>query len=387
MDAADRSAVVEKLRDQGNFPLSVDFGVARSQSILHRDLFGAKRVATRELVTMTRELATLLEAGLPLDRALSILIDVAESQEALQKLLSRVLQHIEGGASFASAIEQESDAFPRYYVGMVKAGEAGGALHQVLARLADFMERMKALRDSAVSAMIYPAIVLTMAIVTIVIMFVFVLPEFRTLFEEQGDNLPLLTQAFLATGDFIGAWWWADLAGIGLVAFVFAWRLRNPAFRLRWDRFRLSVPLFGDLARKVETARFAHTLAMLLRGGQPLLEALGIVREVLDNSALRAALVDVAGRLRQGQGLSGPLAASGMFPALATNLIRVGEEGGQLEQMLEGLATTYDREVRESTQRLLALLVPLITIVLGGLIVLIILSVLLGILSVNELVL
>jgi general secretion pathway protein F len=200
----------------------------------------------------------------------------------------------------------------------------------------------------------------------------------------MGDTLPLLTRIFLAVGDAVQAWWWAGVAVIILTVLVFQRSLGNPAIRLRWDTWKLGAPLFGDLLRKVETARFAHTMAMLLHGGQPLLDALGIVRDVVGNSALRQALTGITERLRQGQGLAAPLAECGLFPSLAVHLIRVGEEGGQLEAMLEQLATIFDREVRDATKRLMSLLVPLLTAGLGLVIAIIIISVLGAFLSVNE---
>lgn len=381
MEAADPAAVVEKLRDQGHFPLNVESGPAE-RGLLHRDLFGGKRVGQRDLAVATRELSTLLEAGLPLDRSLRVLIDVAE-RAGTREMLSQVLERVQGGASLADALAAQGRSVPRYFVGMVRAGEAGGNLHDVLSSLADFMERMRVIRGTVVSALIYPAILLVMAIFTVVVLFLWVLPEFRPVFATM-DNLPAMTVVFLATGDVVQDWWWAGVAIVALAILGFVRRLRDPGFRLRWDRFKLRLPLFGDLLRKVETARFAHTLAMLLRGGQPLLEALGVLREVVGNTALRDAVGDVSVRLRQGQGLAVPLAECGLFPALAVHLVRVGEESGQLEDLLERLGGIYDQEVRESIQRMLAMLVPLLTLFLGGFVFLIIISILGAFLSVNE---
>ncbi|HER19976.1 MAG TPA: type II secretion system F family protein, partial [Chromatiales bacterium] len=180
LEAADRSAVVEQLRDQGHFPLNVETGGGET-SILHRDLFGGGRASQRDLTVATRELSTLLQAGLPLDRALRVLIDVAERQ-SVREMLARVLERVQGGASLADALDGEGRAFPRYYVGMVRAGEAGGTLYDVLSSLADFMERMRALRGTVLSALIYPAILLVVAVLTVAVLFVWVLPEFRPVF-------------------------------------------------------------------------------------------------------------------------------------------------------------------------------------------------------------
>jgi general secretion pathway protein F len=383
MDAADQSTVINRLRDQGHFPLKVEQGSAVPTSILDRELFGSRKLALRDISVSTRELATLLKAGLPLDRALRVLIDVAENA-TVRDMHSRVLERVQGGASLADAVAQEGRVFPPFYTGMVRAGEAGGALYDVLGRLADFMERMQTLRESVRSALIYPALLMGMAVITVVVMFGLVLPQFRPLFEDMGDDLPLLTRIFLIVGDAVQAWWWAGAILLVLAALAFRRALRNPAFRVRWDRWKLSAPVFGSLLKRIETARFAHTLSMLLHGGQPLLEALGIVRDVVGNSALREALTGVLERLRQGQGLAGPMADSGLFPPLAIHLVRVGEEGGQLESMLAQLAVTYDREVQDATKRLMALLVPVLTIGLGLFVALIIISVLGAFLSVTE---
>ena len=385
MDAADRSAVVEKLRAKGQFPLNVEEGAGHRQSILQRDIFGTRKVSTRDIAIATRQLATLLKAELSIDRALRVLIDVAEGLAA-RDLQARILERVQRGSSLADAIKEEGDIFPPYYSGMVRAGEAAGSLHGVLGRLADFMERTQALRDSVRSALIYPAILMAMAVTTVIVMFGLVLPQFRPLFEDLGDRLPLMTRIFLVVGDAVEAWWWAGAIVIAVIVVLFRLGLRNPGFRLRWDAYKLRAPLYGDLLRKIETARFGHTLSMLLHGGQPLLDALGVVCEVVSNSALREALNQIRGRLRQGQGLAGPLAESGIFPPLATHLVRVGEEGGQLEAVLDHLATTYDREVQETTKQLIALLVPVLTIVLGAVIGLIIISVLGAFISVNDVV-
>lgn len=383
MDAANRDVVVEQLRGKGHFPLVVEEGQARAESILHRDLFGPRKATRRDITVATRELATLLKAGLPLDRALRVLIDVAEGP-APRDMNSRILERVQGGASLAEAVEREGRVFPQFYGAMVRAGEAGGSLHYVLDRLADFLERIQALRESVRSALLYPALLMIMAAVTVVVMFGFVLPQFRPLFDEMGDKLPILTRIFLAIGDAVQSWWWVGALALACAVGLFRWALRSPELRVRWDSWKLSAPVLGELLRKIETARLSYTLSMLLHGGQPLLEALGIVRGAVGNMALRQALTEVTGRLRQGQGLAGSLAECGYFPPLAVHLIRVGEESGQLESMLEQLASTYDREVQDSTKRIIGLLEPLLTVILGGIIALIIISILGAFLSVND---
>jgi general secretion pathway protein F len=235
------------------------------------------------------------------------------------------------------------------------------------------------------SALIYPAILLVMAGLSIVVLLTLVVPEFQPLFEDAGEALPLATRVLVAVGGVFERWFWLmALVAIALVLFV-RHRLANPGFRRRWDGMMLRLPLFGDLARKIEVARFARTLGTLLGNGVALLGALTIVKDTLSNTVIGAAVEGVADRLKEGKGLAEPMAASGVFPALAVQLVRVGEEVGELETMLTKVADIFDAEVGRTTQRLLSLLVPMLTIGLGMLIAAIIGSVLVAFLSVNEL--
>jgi general secretion pathway protein F len=384
MEATSQKVVVESLRDQGQFPLDIS-EAGGLRALLRRDVIGGSVVKRADLMVATRELSTLMQARMPLDRALRIAVEVAE-KPALQSLLSRILERVQGGASLADAVEAEESVFPSYYASMLRAGESGGSLDQVLEQLTIVMERVHALRESLRSALIYPAILLVMAAVTVIVMFTAVLPQFRPLFEDLGDSLPLLTRVFLVIGDAVSAWWWAGALVLAMIVAGFLRALRDPAFRHRWDGVKLTLPVIGALIAKMETARIARVLAMLLKGGQPLLECLAIVHEVAVNQVVRAAIGDVARQLKQGQGLSTPLASTRVFPPMAVHMIRVGEESGHLEHMLEQLADSFDRDVENAAKRLLALLVPVLTVVLGGFIALIIVSVLGALLSVNDLV-
>ncbi len=326
----------------------------------------------------------MLGAGLPLDRALEILVGLAD-KENVAKLLVRVLDGVRGGVTLADAMADQDGTFPDFYVSMVRAGEAGGTLDVVLARLAGFLEKSQALTDSVRSALIYPVILLVMAGLSIIVLLTLVIPEFKPLFDDAGEALPLATRVLVAVGEVFERWFWLmALVAIALVLFVRR-RLANAAFRRRWDGMMLRLPLFGDLTRKIEVARFARTLGTLLGNGVALLGALTIVKDTLGNTVIGAAVEGVADRLKEGKGLAEPMAASGAFPALAVQLVRVGEETGALETMLTKVADIFDGEVGRTTQRLLSLLVPLLTIGLGLLIAAIIGSVLVAFLSVNEL--
>jgi general secretion pathway protein F len=345
-------------------------------------LFTAGRVGRREIALFTREMATLLGAGLTLERALEILTGLSD-HEPTRRMLARLLETIRGGASFADALAERGE-FPGFYVSMVRAGEAGGALEEVLHRLSDYLERAQALRESVRSALIYPAIVVVMAGASVVVLLTVVLPQFTPLFEDAGASLPTLTRVVMAAGNAVQDYGWAGLAGLLVLALLLRQQLATPAGRARWDALALKLPLFGDLIAKAEAARFSRTLATLLSNGVPMLSALAIVKDTLANRVTAKAIEDIGTSLKEGEGLAGPLAKARHFPALSAQLVQVGEETGQLEEMLHKVADIYDQEVRRAVDRMLALLVPGLTLALGGLIALIIGSILSAMFSVYD---
>ena len=385
IDAQDRDAVVERLRRQGHVPIRADERKGFSLRALNVDITPrSKRIAAKDVALLTRELTMLLQAGLPLDRALTILGDLTPAGPT-RAMVEQVLEKVRGGATFADALETYDDAFPNFYSGLVRAGEAGGTLDSVLERLSETLERSQKLKETVRSALIYPIIVVVVAVFALGILMTLVIPEFRPLFEDAGTELPLLTRIVIGVSDFVGAYWWALLAAV--LAFVLLLRAHNrtEAGRMRWDRWVLGLPLFGGLVRKIEVARFSRTLGTLLSNGVTVLNAMAMTTETLENRALALAVGEVRGRLAKGEGLAQPLTESGQFPHLALQLIHVGDESGQLEQMLIRVADIYDVEVERTIQRLLALLVPVITIVLGILIALIIGSIVSAMLSAYDL--
>jgi len=384
-EAASRAAVIEWLHELGHVPLRAEeIGPDGRRPLPRPFLPGRRGLSGKRIGLLTRELAVLLNAGLPLERALTILSGLAPDQ-AQRALLGRLLDGIRGGLSLADALAREGGAFPRYYVSLVEAGEAGGALEPVLTRLAEHLEKAQAVTETLRSALIYPAILLVMTLLSITAMITLVIPEFEALFEDAGDALPLVTRIVLGAGELLAGYWWLILA----LAAGACWALRQglavPAFRLRWDRLLLAPPLAGALVCKVQTARFARTLGTLVQNGVSLPSALAIVRGSLGNGALAAAVDETASRLREGGGLAEPLARTALFPSLAVQLIRVGEETDQLPAMLTRLADIYDREVQLTVERLVALLVPALTIALGLVIAAVIGSVVLAFLSINDL--
>ncbi len=385
IEAPTPEAAIEQLRDQGLLPLAVSEargGLLRGG--LGQPLFRKSRALSRKSVTtLTQQLANLLHAGMPLDRALTILIGVSEDAQS-KTLLERVQEKVRGGSTLADALEVQG-TFSRFYLNMIRAGEAGGALEVVLKRLTDFLERSQALRETVTSALIYPIILLTVSALSVIILLTFVVPQFQRLFADAGKALPLATQIVIAVGDGFRHYWWVGAIVIMLIVAMLRQQWSQPESRARWDRWLLRLPLFGDLIAKVETARLSRTLGTLLGNGVSLLNALNIVRETLSNQVLATALGEVAEHVKTGRGLADPLLESGDFPKLAVQMIRVGEETGQLQEMLLQVADTYDGEVQTAVKRMLTLLEPALILGLGVIVAGIIMSILVAILSLNDL--
>lgn len=384
LTAASRAVVIDRLKGEGHVPIRAEEIGAPAAAGPRRRLRRTRRVTGRDLVVLTRELSVLLRARLPLDRALSVLHEMAQDGP-VRALIDEVLERIRGGAALADALEARAELFPSFYIGMIRAGEAGGSLDTVLGRLAETLERNQRLRDSVSSALLYPALVLLMAVFSLIILFVAVIPEFRPMFEEAGGALPLSTRALLAIADAVeGYGLWMALAAV-LLALALRGYVRQPEGRLRWHGWALRTPLLGDLVGKLEVARFSRVLGMLLANGVSLLNALSIASETTANQAFGRRLAGLGARLGKGDSLAESLAEAGRFPPLAVQLIHAGEESGELEDMLLHVAQIYDEEVERTIQRMISLLVPLVTIVLGLLVAGIIGSILVAILGTYDL--
>ena len=385
IEAISREAVIDRLRSQGHMPIRADeFGGGIGLGFTLGNAFKKRRATPKDILLITQELAILLRAGLPLDRALSI-VGALASRGTVKVMVERILERVRAGATLADALESYEDVFPNYYTGMVRAGEAGGSLDVVLTRLAETLERSEALKNNVKSALQYPTIVVIMAVLSVIILMTAVIPEFRPLFDEAGASLPVSTQIIVAVSDFLGAYWWALAGGFLIVMLLIRRHNADPAGRLRWDRWMLNAPMIGDLIKKIEVARLSRTLGTLLNNGVSMLNALTMTNEALGNQAVIEALSEVRGRLTKGERLADPLIEAGVFPPLALQLIQIGEESGKLEEMLLRVADIYDDEVKRTIQRNLSLLVPLITISVGILIASIIGSMLAAILSAYDL--
>lgn len=382
LEAPNEAEVIRRLQADGLIPLQTrSAGGLRARLIRTR----RRRLSQKEIGILTRELATLLEAGMTLDRSLQILLDLSHA-EHLTRVLADLQERVRGGAPFSVALDAQDGQFPRLYINMVRAGEASGALDQVLDRLADYMERVAELRQTVTSALVYPSILLFVSGLSVILLLVFVVPQFTVLFQDMGAALPLPTQIVVGAGDLFRNYWWAMLVALAVIAVVLERWLQNEEVRDRLDHRILDLPLVGDLVWKMETARLCHTLAALLKNGLPLLNALNLAKEVVANRKISGLLDEAGDDLKHGRGLAGPLARLQALPDLALQMIRVGEESGALDGMLAKVAGIYERETRASVQSMLTLLEPVLIIGLGVVVAGIIISILMAILGANELV-
>lgn len=383
LEGATQAGVIAHLQSTGLIPIRAsevsEAGANGSVSSASRQtapkaltIFSRARVSQDDLGILTRELATLLKAGLPLDRSMEILISLAE-KPAVGALLVAIRNDVRGGASLSKALEPHRDIFTRFYVNMVKAGEVGGALGNVLIRLADHMERSKDLRDNVVSALVYPAILFLVAVASVLILVIFVVPQFKQIFDQSGKAIPLATEVVLAAGIFTRTYWPAMFAAVVMLIWMLMRSLANPVSRARWDVKFLRWPIMGKLVTKVEMARFARSLATLLQNGVPLLAGLSILKETMGNVVFRDAVEIVARDLKEGRGMAKPMNEANVFPKLAVQMIAVGEETGKLDEMLFQVADVYDREVAAAVKRALALIEPIMIIglafIIGGIII------------------
>ncbi|MCB1786069.1 MAG: type II secretion system F family protein [Gammaproteobacteria bacterium] len=383
-DAPDEQTLVRELQAEGAIPIEIrPAGGLRILLRAGRTPRGT-RFRAQQVAVLTRELSTLLGAGLTLDRSLQVLHDLTRDA-ATRRLLAALRDRIQSGSTFAAALEAEHQVFSKLYINMVRAGESGGVLEAVLERLADYLERSAQLRERVRSALTYPMILVVVAGLSIVLLLAFVVPQFSQMFADMGETLPLPTRIVVTVGDLFRDYWWAALAALALAAAAVQAALQRPRVREWWDQRVIRLPLFGDLIVKVEAARFARTLSTLLENGLPLLGALNLVREVVENRRV-AETIDVAAQhLKRGKGFAEPLIQDGILPDLALQMIKVGEESGQLDSMLAKVADVFDREVGTTVQRMLTLLEPALIVGLGVIVAGIIISILVAIMQANQL--
>jgi general secretion pathway protein F len=350
------------------------------------DLFAFfKRVTTADVAVMTRQLATLVRAGVPLVDSINALVDQVE-REALVRVLTTVRETVKAGTSFSKALEAHPKVFPNLYVNMVAAGEASGTLEAVLDRLADFMEGQARLKGKVTAALAYPVLMMIIGAVMVSILMIAVVPKVVTIFDNLGQELPWYTKLLIFVSNVFSGYWWLLLLVIGGGTWYFRRWKSTPEGKLKWDTFTLRVPIFGRLNLLVAVARFSRTLSTLLASGVQLLTAMNIVKNVLGNALLEEVVTTAIASIREGESIAEPLKRSGQFPPMVTHMIAIGEKTGQLEQMLDNVSRAYEADVEVKVVALTSLLEPLMIVSLGGVVAFIAMAILMPLVQMNQLV-
>jgi len=386
ISASDYKAAIQQIRKLNYFPVKVSEGKGSSKfsfgMTLSRPSWGSP-IPLKDLMTLTQQLATLVDSGLTLDDGLSTLVKLSETEKT-RSVLADIRKQVHAGSSFADALAEHPKVFSKLYVNMIRAGEAGGILGEALSRLALFMEKSVELKNSIRSAMVYPAILTLVGGTAVIVLITFVIPQFSKLFEEMGAALPIPTQIMLGLSSLIIDYWPALILGFtGFIA-AFNLYLRTNNGRLKWDGMLLKLPLFGPLIQKIEVSRFSLTLATLLKSGVPILQAMEIVRSIIINRVISDSIIVIQQALKKGQGLSGPLQKAGVFPPMAVHMITVGETSGALDKMLTKVSNTYDKEVEQSIKQVISLIEPMMILFMAVVIGFIVVSMLLAIFSAND---
>ena len=355
-------------------------GLAREVDVAAALGFGG--VSSQDLAISTRQLATLIAAGIPLVEALTALVDQIE-QPRLKKIMGVVKQKVNEGASLADALKEHPKVFTDLYVNMIRAGESSGALDVVLVRLADFTEAQAQLRNKIIGAMLYPAIMVVVGIAIVGILFVVVIPKVTKIFEDMNVTLPWTTRILIALSSFARDYWYVILLGIPAVIYGIRRWVKTPRGRAWWDRTQLKAPVFGELVRMLAISRFAKTLATLLASGVPIITAMDIVKNIVTNTLLSDVIDKARDAIREGESIAAPLKRSGQFPPLVYHMIAIGEKSGQLEEMLQNVAKSYESQVEMRVAALTSLLEPVMIVAMGGGVAFIVFSILMPIMQLN----
>jgi len=381
-EAAGKRAALQKLRTEGIFATDLrEESAAPKRRLATLRLGGA--VPTGELASATRQMATLLGAGLPLDEVLASVAAQLE-HHGLVRALGRVREEVIQGESLHTALGRHAGIFPVLYVNMVQVGESSGSLDQVLQRLADFLEDQARLKSRIRSAMAYPVLMALIGTGVLFFLFAFVVPKVTRMLEDLDRALPLPTLLLIRGSDFLGAWWWLLLILLALAAFALHRYRGSEEGRLRLDRLALTAPLFGKLNLQIATARLTRTLSTLLHSGVPMLTALDICGNLMQNRVLRRAIADTIIAVREGEGLAAPLKRSGVFPPMVAQMAAVGEKSGEMESMLLRVSDAYEHQVEMSISGLLSLLEPVMILVMGSVVGFIVMAILLPIFEASQ---
>ncbi len=378
-NASSQDEVIDSLISKGLQPINVK-KLHSFEAFLE---FKRKRINQDDILYFTSELADLLEAGVPLERSLTILADATENVD-VRKLVMAIRDSIHGGKSLSEALAKYPDVFDRLYVNMIKVGELGGALPGVLKRLAEFIERSRQIKKFIISSSIYPCILAFVGIVSVFILVTFVVPKFGQIFQDLNQPMPFMTKLILNASVFLQEWWWLIFLVIFSSILLFRFQVRKPEGKIWWDDFKLRLPIVGKFIRQVELGRFARTLGTLLESGVPILKGISLAADVVGNTIIKKAVQELYTGVRQGKSLSLLMKKSPVFPSLMIHLVSVGEETGGLARMLLKIADDFDDQVQSDTKIFLNMLEPITIVIMGIVIGGIIMSMLLAIFGIND---
>ncbi len=389
IEAANEEVIVEKLRGMGYYPLKV---TQHKTSAAQADILALPglraifhRVTSKQLMAFTRQLATLIDAGLPIIRSLSILQEQVESAIFKEKL-GDVIKSIEGGSSLSEALARHPKVFDNLYVNMVRAGEIGGVLEAVLDKIAEFLEKRQALKGKVKSAMMYPAVVSFLAAGIVIFILVKIIPRFVDIFEQLGAELPALTQGLITASDILLTKTWWVLAAVILLYIIYRKINQTKEGKYIFDATKLKIPVFGALLKKIAITRFAGTLSTLIHSGVPILQALDIVRDTSGNEVVARAMDKVYHSVKDGETIHEPLSQCPIFPPLVVHMVAVGEETGAIDLMLIKVAEAYEREVDDTVNALTSILEPLLIVFLGVIVGIIVVALYLPLFSIPNLI-
>ncbi len=362
MEGENRNSVVSRLREMDYFITSVS--EKRGNILFSKSINLFQSIKLRDLTIFYRQFATMVNAGLTLVNSLDILIEQVENK-ALSDIIKVVKADVEAGSTLADAMAKYPQVFSELYISMVRAGEIGGVLDDILLKIADLMEKDYALRQKIKSAMSYPSFVAGAALLMSIFMLTFILPQFVGIFDQFGGELPALTKFFVVLTDLFQRYWYLFFLVFAALVAAFLTYIKTPNGKLNFDKFKLNAPIFGEINRKGAIARFTRILGTLIKSGVPILEALQVSSNAIGNLVISSAVIGAKTKIKEGQSISSPLAASGVFPPMVTQMIMVGEESGELEEMLVNVAKFYDEEVDRAIEKLTAIIEPLMMAFIG----------------------
>ena len=386
IEADEKALAIAKLQQSECFPLEVKEQGEKEegQGLLSMDIaLSLRTISPKDVMYFSNQLSSMLDAGLQLDRSLGILSELAENPK-LKAMVDDIRQSVQRGSTFSDALARHPKAFSRLYVNMVKAGESGGVLELVMRQLAEFLENTQKLKEDISSALRYPMIVTIVAGLAIIILLTYVVPRFSLLFSDMGQSLPFATQLLITISSGMINYWWVIITCVAVVYLSFKSYIGSEDGRQQWDALKLKMPVIGTLIQKIEVSRFSRTLGTLIRSGVPILAGVSIVKDIISNTVISRSMLEISSGLKEGEGIANPLKQVNLFPPLAMHMIQIGEETGQLDNMLLKVADTYDGEVRETIKRLISMLEPLLISITGLIVAFIVVAMLLAIFNIYE---